>query len=42
VLKKRFTTKPILVALNLDKKMKMEIDVFDYATKGYQEISAIL
>ena len=32
MLKKRFTTEPILVALDLDKKMRMEIDVSDYVT----------
>ena len=31
-LKKRFTIGPILVALNLDKKMRMEVDASDYAT----------
>jgi len=31
VLKKRFTIKPILIALNLDKKMRMEINMLDYA-----------
>ena len=30
-LKERFTKKPVLAALNLDKKMKMEVDVLDYA-----------
>jgi len=34
VLKKRFTTKPILVALNLDKNMRIEIDALDYVTGG--------
>ena len=34
MLKKRFTTKPILVALNLDKKMRIEIDASDYVTGG--------
>ena len=32
MLKKRFTTEPILVALDLDKKMRMEVDVSDYIT----------
>jgi len=32
MLKKRFTTEPILVALDLDKKMRMEVDVSDYVT----------
>ena len=31
-LKKRFTTGPILVAPDLDKKMRMEVDVLDYTT----------
>ena len=30
VLKKRFTIKLILVAPNLDKKMRMKVDVLDY------------
>jgi len=42
VLKKKFTTEPILVALDLDKKMRMEMDLFDYATRGCQEILAIV
>ena len=33
-LKKRFIIKPILVALDLDKKMRMEVDVSDYAMGG--------
>ena len=32
MLKKRFTTEPILAALDLDKKMRMEVDVSDYVT----------
>ena len=32
VLKKRFTIEPILVAPDLDKKMRIEIDASDYAT----------
>jgi len=32
MLKRRFTTEPILVALDLDKKMRMEVDVSDYVT----------
>ena len=32
MLKKRFTTEPILVALDLDKEMRMEVDVSDYVT----------
>jgi len=33
-LKKRFTKEPVLAALDLDKKMRMEVDVSDYATGG--------
>ena len=32
VLKKNFITKPILVALNLDKKMRIEINTSNYTT----------
>ena len=31
-LKKRFITKPILVVLDLDKKIRMEVDASDYVT----------
>jgi len=41
VLKKRFTTKPILVALNLDKKMRIEIDASDYVTGGVLLIECV-
>ena len=34
MLKKRFTTEPILIALNLDKKIRMEMDVSNYAIGG--------
>ena len=34
VLKKWFTREPVLAALDLDKKMRMEVDVSDYATGG--------
>jgi len=37
-LKKRFITEPILVALDLNKKMRMEIDILDYATEGVLSI----
>ena len=30
MLKKRFTMKLILVVLDLDKKMRMEVDISDY------------
>ena len=33
VLKKRFITKPILVVLDLDKKIRMEVDTSDYVTE---------
>jgi len=32
-LKKRFTKELVLAVLNLDKKMRMEVDISDYATK---------
>ena len=31
-LKERFTKEPLLAALDLDKKMRMEVDASDYAT----------
>ena len=33
-LKRRFTEEPVLVALDIDKKMRMEVDASDYATGG--------
>ena len=33
-LKKRFTEEPVLVAPDIDKKMRMEVDALDYATGG--------
>ena len=33
-LKRVFTTKPVLAALDLDKKFKVEADVSNYATGG--------
>ena len=33
-LKKVFTTKPVLVALDLDKEFRVEADVSNYATGG--------
>ena len=33
-LKGRFTKEPVLAALDLDKKMRMEVDASDYATEG--------
>ena len=34
-LKKRFTQGPVLAALDLDRKMRMEVDVLDYAMGEY-------
>ena len=34
MLKKKFTTEPILVAPDLDKKMRIEVDVSDYTIGG--------
>ena len=34
VLKEKFTKEPVLAALDLDKKMRMEVDALDYATGG--------
>jgi len=36
-LKKRFTEEPVLAAPDIDKKMRMEVDVSDYATGGYYQ-----
>jgi len=33
-LKEKFMREPVLVALDLDKKMRMEVDISDYATGG--------
>ena len=33
-LKKRFIKELVLVAPDLDKKMRMEVDILDYATEG--------
>jgi len=32
-LKERFTKEPVLAVLDLDKKMRMEVDTSDYATE---------
>ena len=32
--KERFTKEPVLVASDLDKKMRMEVDASDYTTGG--------
>jgi len=37
-LKKKFTKEPVLAALDLDKKMRMEVDASDYATGGVLSI----
>ena len=37
-LKEKFTKKSVLVAPNLDKRMKMEVDVLDYAMGGVLSI----
>ena len=34
MLKKQFTMEPILVAQDLDKKMRMKVDALDYTMKG--------
>ena len=33
-MKKRFTEEPVLAVLDIDKKMRMEVDASDYATGG--------
>jgi len=33
-LKKRFTKEPVLAVLDLDKKMRMKVNVLDYAIGG--------
>ena len=33
-LKKRFTQEPVLAVPDLDKKMRMKVDISDYATEG--------
>ena len=33
-LKQVFTTQPVLVALDLDKEMRVEVDASEYATEG--------
>ena len=33
-MKERFTKELVLVAPDLDKKMRMEVDISDYAIKG--------
>ena len=33
-LKKKFTQEPVLAVLDLDKKIRMEVNVSDYVTEG--------
>jgi len=33
-LKEKFTKKPVLTVLNIDRKMRMEVDTTDYVTEG--------
>ena len=33
-MKKRFTTEPVLITLDLDKKIRVEADASDFATGG--------
>jgi len=33
-LKKQFTKEPVLAAPDLEKKMRMEVDILDYVTEG--------
>ena len=37
-LKQKFTKEPVLVVLDLDKKMRMEVNASDYATGGVLSI----
>jgi len=37
-LKEKFTKKPVLAALDLDKKMRIEVDTSDYTTEGVLSI----
>ena len=37
-MKQIFTTQPVLVALDLDKKMRVEADASEYATEGVLSI----
>jgi len=39
-LKERFTREPVLAALDIDKKMRMEVDASDYVTGEYYQWSA--
>ena len=36
-LKEKFTKEPVLVAPDLDKKMRMEVDVLDYAMGAFYQ-----
>ena len=33
-MKQKFTKEPVLAALNIDKKMRMEVNMSDYAIRG--------
>jgi len=33
-LKEKFTKKPVLTVLNIDRKIRMEVDTTDYVTEG--------
>ena len=37
-LKEKFTKEPVLVALDLDKKIRMKVDMSDYAIRGVLSI----
>ena len=37
-LKEKFTKEPVLAALDLDKKIRIEMDTLDYATEGILSI----
>jgi len=37
-LRKRFTTEPVLVIPDLDKEIRVEVDVSDFATRGVLSI----
>ena len=37
-LKEKFTKEPVLAVLDLDKKIRMEVDVLDYAMEGVLSI----
>jgi len=41
ILKKRFTTEPILVVSDLDKRMWIEVDISDYIIGGVLSIEYV-